>query len=519
MTPPQTLESYDDLPYESVPITDTHPEGLRAIARLFGVVAKPARACRVLELGCAGGGNLIPQAFYLPGSEFVGVELAKGHVDEAAALIDELRLSNVRVLHRSVTDDLSDLGEFDYIIAHGLYSWVPHPVQERILAICGRQLAADGVAYVSYNTLPGWHARALLRDMLLAHCAADAKASVRLVQAHALFDLLAPALKLQTSAEAQGLLAEIEYLRRAPPSYVYHEYLEETNEPLWFTEFMRRAQAAGLDYLADAALSTMLPATLGEETAQALSGLGDRLRVEQLMDYARLRKFRRTLLVRQGVAVHSAPDLDVFAALAFHADLSSEEELDLAAATPQTFRLAAGDAFTVTHPLSKAALMTLSLHYPDSVGWYRLLAAASALVAEHGDERFVGEAEAFRTELFSLVAYQGVRIAAEARALAAGLPERPQAHALARAQAARGRIVASVRHTAVELDAIGARLVERLDGTQTLDELTDWLLQALRAEGRPLPERAALAEACRQLLWTLARAGLLVGVQPLANNA
>ncbi|TCS73236.1 methyltransferase family protein [Sulfuritortus calidifontis] len=503
-----TLASYDDLPYDSVPITDTHPDGLRAIARLFGVNARPAGQCRVLELGCAGGGNLIPMAFYLPGSSFVGIDLARQHVDEANALIAELGLNNVRVLHRSVTDDLSDLGEFDYIVAHGLYSWVPRVVQDKVLAVCGRQLAQHGIAYVSYNTLPGWHARAPLRDMLLAFCDKRARASVRLNEAHALFDLLAPALQLQDTPEARGLLAEIEYLRRAPASYLYHEYLEETNEPLWFSEFMARADAAGLAYLADAVLSTMLPATLGDATARALSGLNDRIRVEQLMDYARLRKFRRTLLVRREVAVNVAPDLDAFEALAFHADLNTDEEIDLASDRPQSFRLASGGECRIAHPLAKAAAMTLALRYPSALGWYPLLAAASALVAEHGDEKFIGEVAAFKTEWFSLVAYQSVRIAAEARTYPVDLPERPAAHALARAQAKRGRVLASVRHAAVELDEFGALLVRQLDGTRALDELVDWLLAELQRLGHA-PARAALRPACQQLLWTLGRAGLL----------
>jgi len=502
------LDSYDDLPYDSVPITDTHPDALRAIARLFGVAARPADACRVLELGCAGGGNLIPMAYYLPGSAFVGIDLARRHVEEAASLIGELGLGNVRVLHRSVTDDLADLGEFDYVIAHGLYSWVPRAVQDRVLAVCAQQLAPDGIAYVSYNTLPGWHARAMLRDMLLAYCDEAARASVRLGQAHALFDLLEPALALQGTAEAQGLAAEIAYLRRAPASYVYHEYLEQTNEPLWFAEFMARARDAGLDYLADAEFSTMLPAPLGEAAARGLAGLDERIKVEQLMDYARLRKFRRSLLVRRGVAMHGMPDLDACDGLAFHADLASEEEIDLASDAAQAFRLATGGECRIAHPLAKAAAMTLALRYPDSLGWPQLLVAARALVAEHGDARFLGEAAACRDEWLDLAAHQCVRISAEAHAFHVDLPARPAAHALARAQAVRGRVLASVRHTAVELDEFGAHLVRNLDGRRTLDELVDGLLAALQAQGRA-PPREALLAACRQLLWTLARAGLL----------
>ncbi|KAF0103810.1 MAG: hypothetical protein FD142_209 [bacterium] len=507
-----TLQSYDDLPYESVPITDTHPDYLGALARLFGVETAPVEACRVLELGCAGGGNLVPMAFHLPGSRFVGIDLARAHVDEASAWISELGLDNIQVLHRSVSDDLSDLGEFDYILAHGLYSWVPRPVQDAILAVCARQLAANGVAYVSYNTLPGWHARAGLRAMLLQHCAAGAPASQRLAQAHGLFDFLEPALRLNPADDARGLLAEIEYLRRAPPSYVYHEYLEETNEPVWFGEFMARARAAGLDYLADAGIASMLPETLGQEAEAMLAGETDRIRREQLMDCARLRKFRRTLLVRRGVGGRERPDLEAFRGLALHADLSRAGEIDLASATPEEFDLPAGGHCVLTHPVAKAAAMLLASRYPDSLSWPQLRAGAEDLLAAHGSP-LAGAAEnetALLSELYSLVAHQAARVSRRAQALALDdLPARPAAHALARSQAGRGRVLASSRHVAVDLDPHGARLVAALDGSRDLDGLTAWLSDYLRAEGLLPPEHAVLRDAVHALLWTLARGGAL----------
>lgn len=507
--PPPSLESYDALPYDSVPITDTHPDHLRALARLFGVPAQPAHACRVLELGCADGGNLIPLAFHLPGSECVGIDLAGTHVAQANDLIGELGLGNVRVMQRSVSDDLTHLGQFDYIIAHGLFSWVPRAVQDKVLEVCARQLAPHGIAYISYNTLPGWHDRAALRDMLLAYCDAGAAPVERLRQAHRLFDFLDPALALRTTPDARVLQDEIAHLRRAPPSYVYHEYLEEHNEPIWFSTFIARAQAAGLDYLADAGLASMLPATLGEATAQALRGLNDRLRVEQLMDYARQRKFRRTLLVRRGVEVYPAPELDALDELAYHADLGSDEEIDLGSALPQTFRLAAGGECRIAHPLAKAAALNLALRYPDRLGWQTLLHGAQQLLSEHGAARHAEPDLAFRTEWFSLVAHQSVRLSAAAETLAVDVAPRPRAHALARAQARRGRVLASVRHTAVELDAFGALLVQHLDGSLDLAGMTELLMRTLQARGQPEPDRAALQTGCHQLLWTLARAGLL----------
>ena len=506
---PTTLDSYDDLPYESLPLPDTHPDYLRAIARLYGVEAAPMASCRVLELGCAGGGNLLPLAWYFPGSQCVGVELAQGHVAEANALIAALGLSNAQVLHRSITDDLDDLGEFDYIIAHGVFSWVPRAVQDRLLAICGRQLAPNGIAYISYNTLPGWHVRGLLRDALLSYCSPNGRASARLAQAHALFDLLEPALRANSSLEAQLALQEIDYLRRAAPSYVYHEYLEETNEPLLFSSFMQRAQQADLAYLADAELWTMFPDTLGADAAPSFAAMPERLQQEQMLDLARLRKFRRSLLVRNTVSVRATPDWTVLETLHYFADLSSTAEIDLGSAVAQDFNHASGQRYAVSQPLSKAALMLLAMHYPQALDGHTLQAQAAALVTEHGGRVDAAAVAAYRTEWFSLIAYQAVRPSLELGGGVATLPDKPCAHPLARTQAARGRIVASLRHTAVELDALSATLLTHLDGTRDLPALAALMAGALQAQGQNT-DPDTLTNACTQMLWTFARQGLLV---------
>ncbi len=502
-----TLDSYDDLPYESLPLPDTHPDYLRAIASLYGVQAAPIESCRVLELGCAGGGNILPLAWYQPGCTVVGVELAQRHVQEANALITELNLSNAQVLHRSITDPIDDLGEFDYILAHGVFSWVPRAVQDRLLEICGAHLAPNGIAFISYNTLPGWHVRGLLRASMLAYCGSG-RASERLAQAYELFDLMEPALRAQTSIDAQLTLQEIDYLRRAPASYVYHEYLEETNEPLLFSDFMARAQHAELSYLGDAEMWTMFPSTLGD-AGVAFESIVDRIQQEQQLDFARLRKFRRSLLVRQDTPLRTLPNRFALDKLSYYGDLHTEAEIDLTSALPQRFTSSGGHPYTLTHPLAKAAAMLLAMHYPASIAWVDLQSGAADLLREHGGGDFADDSEALRTELFSLIAYQGVRPTQASIPACDTLPERPRAHALARAQAAQGQIVASIRHTAVELDLLGQTLLLHLDGTRNLPELAALMAQALNAQGHAVPDAEALHNACAQMLWTFARQGLL----------
>jgi ribosomal protein S7 len=501
-----TLASYDAIPYESIPITETHVQGLAALGRLFGIATADPEHCRVLELGCAEGGNLLPMAFYLPESRFVGIDLSLRQIEAGQGLVQELNLGNVTLLHRDVMDGADDLGCFDYIIVHGLYSWVPEPVRDRILDICRHNLARNGIAYLSWNALPGWHTRAVMRDMLLHQVRAETAPRQRLTLAYRFLETFGAGLAAEAGDLAAILAAEVDYLRRAPPSYLYHEYLVETNTPLLFSDFMARADRHGLRYVADVDLYTLLPHTLGEAGRAALAGIEDRMARIQAMDFLRARRFHRSLLTHADAAVQDAPDMAAFRRLALHADLASDEEIDLSSATPQAFTTPTGARYAIRHPLAKAAAMWLASVYPDSVAYADLYAAAAGIVAEHADATLAADEAAFAQEALDLVAWGALRPVATAQTHGFAPSARPRAHALARAQLARGGdCVASIRHTAVHLDAPGARLLGMLDGQHDLDALT-------RAMADSMPEADAhdLRAGCERMLWTFARYGLLV---------
>jgi SAM-dependent methyltransferase len=158
--------SYDEVPYKSYPYRQSHPERLATIATLFGMSTRPIEKARVLEIGCAAGGNLIPMADRLPESEFIGVDFSKRQIADGQAVISEVGLKNVRLAHGDVRKLDTELGKFDYILSHGVYSWIPDDAQDALLAACGKHLAPQGVAYISYNTYPGWHMRGMIRDIM-----------------------------------------------------------------------------------------------------------------------------------------------------------------------------------------------------------------------------------------------------------------------------------------------------------------------------------------------------------------
>ena len=112
------------------------------MATLFGMSPPPLKGCRVLELGCANGANLLPMAISLPDATLRGIDLAPAQVDAGRGVIRSLNLTNVSLEAMSITDIDDDFGLYDYIICHGVYSWVPADVQEAILRVCTPQSRA-----------------------------------------------------------------------------------------------------------------------------------------------------------------------------------------------------------------------------------------------------------------------------------------------------------------------------------------------------------------------------------------
>ena len=263
--------SYDEFPYQSVPLRQTHPDHLATVASLFGFDAPDIARARVLEIGCGSGGNLIPMAASYPGSTFVGIDLSTVQITHGATEIEALGLPNIRLQAVDVMAFDEAEPAFDYIIAHGIYSWVPAPVQDRILALCASLLAANGIAFVSYNTLPGWRMLSTVREAMLYHTRDVEDPQARIAKARATLDFLAEAVPERDSAYGRLLRLAAEHIRQKPDYYVLHEYLEEANEAVYFERFVERIGAHGLRYLGDSDVRTMLPIGLPPKVEATLN--------------------------------------------------------------------------------------------------------------------------------------------------------------------------------------------------------------------------------------------------------
>ncbi|MCI0376408.1 MAG: class I SAM-dependent methyltransferase [Gemmataceae bacterium] len=507
------LTTYDDVPYADYVFHYSHPDRLATLAGLLGMTTAPPGTCRVLELGCAGGGNLIPMALTLPGSTFLGIDLSPRQIASGQEVVAALGLSNIDLRPLSILDVSKELGQFDYVICHGVYSWVPPAVQDKILAICKENLALNGVAYVSYNTFPGWHLRAMVREMLRYHSGQFQEAAEQVGQARALLDFLIDAAGDPEGIYGSILRKEADVLGRAPDAYLFHEHLEEVNAPVYFHEFVNRASARGLQYLAEARPAP-LPRTLSAKAQETLEGLGaDLIRAEQYLDFVRNRTFRWTLLCHDRVMLRRPPSATTVQGLQVSA---LARPVDEGTAAGGEFRTPEGLSLSTQNPLLRAVLLGLLEASPRAVPFAELLEQVRAVVPGAGDQ----VPEALADALLQSFLAGFVDLHVHPPPLVGALSARPVASALARLQAKVGERVTSLRHRMVELNGFERQVLVLLDGSRDRVAILEALVEAVARKdvefsqnGRPLEDldqvRQILEGAVGPTMERLASLGML----------
>ncbi|MBI2393310.1 MAG: methyltransferase regulatory domain-containing protein [Deltaproteobacteria bacterium] len=420
------MSTYDAVPYTSLPYPRTHPDHLHAMARLFGVRAASVTACRVLEIGCGSAGNLVGMAVDLPEATFVGVDPSEGEIARGRALAEAVGSTNV-TLHVGSVDAVD--GPFDYVIAHGVLSWVAPEVRRAILEQGRARLSQNGVFYASYNVFPGWHLRCAVRGMLQQH-GSEGDPTARLRDARTFLDWLSARVGRDGGAFRAVLDEEVERLAGADDAYFFHEHLEEHNHPLWFRDFAAEARELGLQWLCEADPAATVRARAAPRAFEALRAVAgdDPISIEQHFDFLRGRSFRASLLVHLEHV---------------RREVSGEELVDLVAASRGP-----GDLWIEDATLAEA-LARLSSRWPDG-----------APIAELSDDP-----AALADALAPLHAAGVVELRARVLGLAGEGLERPWASPLARLQARGPARVTNLRHEPIDLSADERAVLVRLDAT------------------------------------------------------
>jgi SAM-dependent methyltransferase len=507
---------YNVVPYVSKPFPQSQPARLAALAHIFSLAPPDVSRARVLELGSAAGGNLIPHALRFPASACRGIDLSVRHVEEGQARIKALGLTNIRIEQGDI--GALDLGSerFDYIVCHGVYSWVPPAVREAILEVAARHLADHGIAYVSYNVFPGWQMRNVIRDMMLYHAGRDGAPQMRIAKARWVIENVARSAPATPYGEM--LRSEARLLGTMDDSYILGEFLADENAPVYFREFAARAESHGLAYLCEAESGLWIAENLGAEAGQlartmSANGL---IPLEQYMDFFRGRSFRQSLLVKAAHAPRIQRQLvpERLRDLHLAATLTWTENAD----GSFVFRGADGASLTTQSRDTATALQRLSEVYPET----RTLPA----LAEEAGARTTTKGKALENQIldaiFKMVLVGLVEVSTAARRVSSTPGPRPRVSPLVRLDGAeRQSWTTGPAHQTVALDVVSMALVPHLDGTNDRAALVRHLGEAVR-EGRVRlidnqtgtdlagpALAAALEEHVGLALGRLAKAGLL----------
>ena len=298
-------ESYNTVIYVSKAFPNTNINSLQARGRLYGLSPAPHKGARVLELGSSCGGNIIPQALYYPETTFTGIDLSGVQIEHGKALIESIGLTNITLLEKNIMDIGDDFGTFDYIIVHGIWSWVPDMVKDKILSICNRNLSDRGIAFVSYNTYPGWKRLEQLRDiMLYSEKGAPSDTLLdRTVYTKKVLQKIQDLITKSPSTNQKGAykIKDIDHVLKADNYYVGHEYLESINDPVYVSDFIKRAQAQGCAYVGDENLQSSFISWLYADIQDGIKMLAqdDYIAKEQYYDYVYDTQFRMALLTKE----------------------------------------------------------------------------------------------------------------------------------------------------------------------------------------------------------------------------
>ena len=493
---------YDEVPYPGYTFPNVHIGRLAAIGRLFSLeTPDPGTAC-VLELGCGSGMNMVAMAQLFPGAQFLGVDASGRQIEEGRAVIEATGLTNVELRHADISQLGEELGNFDYIITHGIYSWVPPHVKDAILRLSKERLNPGGLSYVSYNCLPGWRMRGALRDMMLMHTAGIEDTRGKVAQAKALIKFLAESCS-EEAAYGKYLRQELEMLRVADDSYIAHDFLEETNDAMYFTDFLKQAAGHGLGYLSDAEVATMIMENLPAQAAQTLKSLNlNLLATEQYMDFVRNRTFRSSLLC------HADAKLDR------NIDPARLQDMEVASlisikkpwldGNPAVFVGPGGQELRMDQKVGAALFTTVASLGKQSMPVSRLI---DEVLAKSSDDLAGADETAVRADLGRLLLQGYFKkmveffVGSTDSPAAAVDDEHPVVLPLARWQAGQGQKVSSPRLDMLAADPFVTKFITVCDGTRDRTAIIEAMSEAvsnkefqLNENNQPItdPERARL---------------------------
>ncbi len=285
-----------DTNLQSLPNSDGIPSHISAIASLFGNKDfVDYKKCKVLEVGCGEGGNLISLAANYPKSEFLGLDENDEKLNKGRLSAEELGLKNIKF--KTVKyEKLKKEGEYDYILANRIFSIIEDDLAEKIFKFCSDSLSKDGFLYTSYATKPGWNLLEIVADVARYHIK-DIPESDKEAQVGAILQFL----KRNINGNYKSIIDS--ELKEITPFFI-HYLLNKEHKARYFEDMVKSAHNNGLMYLSDTNLAAMYIKNYSKEIGEALEPFSTNIvKQEQFLDFINLRKRRSSIFCKQGKTI------------------------------------------------------------------------------------------------------------------------------------------------------------------------------------------------------------------------
>ncbi len=479
--------AYDEVPYESFSYPHTQPPALYTAAKLFNMNPPDFKTARVLELGCASGGNILPLALLYPKAKFHGIDLSARQIEDGKNHIKALKIKNLTLEQMDIMKFPEDAGEYDYIICHGILSWVPGPVQDKILEILAKHLKPNGLAHLSYNCLPGWRFISALREMMKFHTDRFNDPKDVITQARVFLDFIHDNAGHNQDGYKAIIDTERQNLKNSNDSYLFHDHLEENNKAFYLHEINSRLVAAGLQYVGDTHIPSMYAGNISRDAAAKLGGLSDVVQQEQYLDFLNNRRFRNSIICKAGVAIdrnirHDAYE-DFYLKPLFR-PLGGAPDKN----APLAFqRIGADPKFTVATAGAKALFLEMCENNGAPVDG-RTIVSRAAKAHKVPEDQVRLDASQNIMRLF-LSGY--IQMMPDGPDYIQKLSDKPAVFALARHECGLPQThrVTNMLRDMVSVDAPARIILALADGTRTIKDIAEGFLAAIESRGEHLQEK------------------------------
>lgn len=502
-------QGYNELPYDSLAYYYNRPETLKSFASLFGMETPALESSRILELGCADGFNLYRFSETYPKSYTLGVDLSRSQVDNGKKVIKELGLKNIELEAMSITDLDKSYGKFDYIICHGVFSWVPKVVRDGVLEVSKSLLSKKGVVFISYNTLPGWYEKQIFRDLMKYHCQQFADTKDRVAQSRAILSFVQDLIKGRETPYSQY----VDHISDQTDSYLRHEYLAEENKAFYFHEFVDMAKKSGLKYLCDTDIQKMYVGNSLKGLSDAFPQITDIVKLEQYIDFIMNNKFRCSVLCHEGVATSCNIQNEALKKFYYYGYLVPKTPANEINLTDDSNFVAKDNiskrTMASSDPIMKAILMSLCKNVGNPLTISEIIDYTKKLVPEAGQEEIKTN---INTNFPRLVLSSLLKFVADRPNTVFKVTKKPKISRfnlfqLRRAGYQRKIIITNALNCGVNCDRTQSIILKMLDGTRTIEQLKREALHNLKKEaifvnqiGKEIEDNAYIKEVCDLLV-------------------